>query len=78
MTDETPLPNPTPDLKHKIAFIIDNEVVEVLTTNEKLTAILLSEPTILDISKAELPGTGIIGYTYNPETNSFRAPEISL
>ena len=78
MTDETPLPNPTPDLRHKLAFVIDNEVVEVLTTNEKLAAILLSEPLILDVSKAELPGTGILGYTYIPETNSFRAPEISL
>lgn len=75
---EQELPTPTPDLTHKLAFIIDNQVVEVLTTHEKLTAILLSEPTILDVSKVEMPPTGLIGYTYNPETKTFRAPEITL
>ena len=34
----------------KIAFIIDGEVVELMNTTDRLAAILLSEPVIMDIT----------------------------
>lgn len=64
--------------KHKIAFVIDEEVVDVLHTDERLAAIFLSEPTILDVSDkfvvGEVPGVWI-GDTYDAETNNFIRPQ---
>jgi hypothetical protein len=36
-----------------IALVIDNEIVSVLNTDERLGAILLSTPQIIDISEAQ-------------------------
>ena len=44
----------------KIAFIIDGIVVDVLHTDDRLGAIFLSEPTIVDVSER---------YKDNPELN---------
>lgn len=35
---------------NKIAFIIDNVVVDILHTDDRLAAIMLSEPKIIDVS----------------------------
>lgn len=66
-TNEQP---PAPPIK--IAFIIDNQVVDVLHTDDRLGAIFLSEPVIVDVTdlfnenKMVLPGD-----TYDPETKTF-------
>ena len=50
----------------KIAFILDNTVIDVLHTDEKLGAIFLSEPTIIDVTdNYDLShGNLLIGYQY--------------
>jgi hypothetical protein len=54
----------------KLAFIIDNEVVEIMNTDNRLAAIFLSEPTIVEINEED----GIYpGMTYDKESNSFAA-----
>jgi len=67
---------PTPPIK--LAYIIDNEIVDILHTDQRLGAIMLSEPLIIDISEnfydEENRPTILIGATYSPETNSFTNP----
>ena len=62
---------------HKIAFIIDNEVVEVLHTEDRLAAILLSNPTILDVTNQVVTQQLEIapGLVYDLETNTFSLPK---
>jgi hypothetical protein len=56
----------------KIAFVIDNQVVDVLHTDDRLAAIFLSDPVTVDVSdlfdenKIVFPGD-----TYDPETKTF-------
>jgi hypothetical protein len=56
----------------KIAFVIDDQIVEVLHTNETLGAILLSNPTIVDISSVygDVTNNPGIGWIHNLEDNS--------
>jgi hypothetical protein len=67
MTEQPQLP------PHKLAFIIDGEVADVLHTDARLAAIFLSNPLIVDITEdnAVPAGKNIVGYGYNPETNVF-------
>jgi len=69
--------NNTP-LPIKIAFIIDGEVVDILHTQDRLAAILLSEPTIVDISDVKNDSNSDIypGWTYDATTNAFTPPGI--
>jgi hypothetical protein len=71
MSDNRPLP------PVKIAFVIDNEVVDVLHTDARLGAIFLSEPLILDVSdQAEgIAIQGLVGSSYDPATGVFTSPE---
>ena len=55
----------------RIALIIDNEVVDVLSCEERLGAILLSNPLIIDITERVLNEKINPGYFYNPESNTF-------
>lgn len=61
----------------KVAFVIDNEVVDVLHTDERLAAIFLSEPVIIDVTDLQRdPATAVaVGATYDPETKTFTSPE---
>ncbi len=61
----------------KIAFIIDNKVVELLNTDERISAILLSNPLIMDVTdRTNNPDEYVmVGSTYNPETNKFEYGE---
>jgi hypothetical protein len=63
---------------NKVAFIIDGEVVDILHTHDRLAAILLSEPTIVDITnvKSEANNDILPGYTYNAETKTFAPPAV--
>jgi hypothetical protein len=64
MTDETPTIPP-----RRVAFIIDNIIQDVLHTDERLAALFLSEPVIVDIT--EEPDHVNMGAHYDPETGSF-------
>jgi hypothetical protein len=58
----------------KIAFVIDGEVVDILHTDERLAAILLSEPKLVDITdKIDTEGIGsvIVGSSYNEDSDTF-------
>lgn len=69
------IPNPPV----KLAYIIDNEIVDILHTDERLGAIMLSKPLIIDISDnfydEENRPTILVGALYDPETNSFTNQE---
>jgi len=74
-TNEVAEPVELPPIK--IAFIIDNKVVELLNTDERISAILLSNPLILDVTE-KISNTDeyiMIGSTYNSETGSFEYGE---
>jgi len=58
---------------NKVAFIIDNQVVDIIHTDDRLAAIFLSEPLMVDVTDVE---DGVfISSTYNPETGVFTAPQ---
>ena len=50
----------------KIALILDDTVIDILHTNDKLGAIFLSEPTIIDVTdNYDVSHTHLlIGYQY--------------
>ena len=62
----------------KIAFIIDGEVVDILHTQDRLAAILLSDPTIVDITDVKNDSNSDIypGWTYDSTTKAFTPPVI--
>ena len=53
-----------------LAFIIDEEVVQIMGTDERLAAILLSDPLIVDVTNID-PAL-IMGKRYDVTTNSFK------
>jgi len=64
----------------KIAFVLDGQIVDILHTDERLSAIFLSNPIMVDITDnmVDSGGTAGIGSLYDPETNTFTlngAPE---
>lgn len=62
----------------KIAFIIDNKVVDILHTDERLGAIFLSEPVIVDVTdQFDSDGrttTAMVDAVYNPTTKTLTPP----
>ena len=64
------------DDRRQLAFIIDNEVVEILYTDERLSAIFLSNPVLRDITEQmKDPVENIwIGATYDPDTDTYKNP----
>lgn len=61
----------------KLAFIIDNRVVDIINTDNRLAAIFLSDPVVIDItemSKLE-NNTAFMNSTYDPSTGLFAVPE---
>ena len=53
-----------------LAFIIDGEIVQVLGTDERLAAILLSDPIIVDVTGIE-PSL-VTSANFDVTTNSFK------
>lgn len=51
----------------KIAFVIDDKVVDVIHTDERMASILLSEPTIVDATEwmKEHPGELLLDFTWD-------------
>jgi hypothetical protein len=54
----------------KIALIIDGEVVEMLHADERLAAIFLSNPTIVDVTDV-YTGTTFVNKSYDEATGVF-------
>ena len=57
-----------------ISFIIDGQIVETMRVHDKLAAILLSEPKIVDTTNLFLQP----GDLYNEETGKFTRPAQEL
>lgn len=55
----------------KIAFVIDNKVVDILHTDERLAAIMLSEPIIVNVTGENGQQIAQVEDSYDPETGSF-------
>jgi hypothetical protein len=56
----------------KIAFVIDNQVVDVLHTDDRLGAIFLSDPVTVDVSDLFYSNNMVLpGDTYDSETKTF-------
>ena len=57
-----------------IAFVIDNQIVDILYVNDALAAILTSNPIILNITKfienKSVLSRPAIGWIYNPDQNT--------
>lgn len=54
-----------------LAFVIDNKVVDVLHTDERLAAIFLSEPKVVDITPEDGIQQVFVDYTYDESSQSF-------
>jgi len=66
MTTETPRVIP-PNI---VAYVLDNEVVQTIHLDERMAAIVLSEPLVIDVT--ELGKQGVRnGDIYDPETGTF-------
>lgn len=55
----------------RVAFVLDNTVVDILNTDERLAAIFLSNPTVVEVTDYEDMTSVRVGSEYNPETNEF-------
>jgi hypothetical protein len=69
MSEDTVSNAPLPPVK--LAFIIDNEVVDVLHTDSRLASIFLSAPTVVDVTGEDGEQSVFIGWQYDPETKNF-------
>lgn len=63
---------------HKIAFIIDEEVIDVLYINERLAAILLSEPIIVNVTGDDGKQLADYGDIYDPTTQTFSRNSVEI
>ena len=71
MTENPTLP------PNKLAFVIDGDVVDVLHTDDRLAAIFLSQPTVVDVTalyEDNEAGFNIVAWKYNSEANEFTSP----
>lgn len=71
MTEVSGMPNDPKTLPPiKIAFILDGVVQDVLHTDERLAAIFLSQPIIVDVSHEyeDDPTKNLTNYAYDGET----------
>jgi hypothetical protein len=70
MTEKDPAPI-------KVAFILDNTVIDVMNTDDRWGAIFLSDPTMVDVSDLVKEGKPLIGGSYNPLTKQVIPVEIT-
>jgi hypothetical protein len=64
----------------RLAFVIDDQVVDVLHTDPRLAAIFLSDPVVLDVTDAtEVENSNVfVGAFYNPvEKKFYAAPQLT-
>lgn len=55
----------------KIAFILDDQVVDILHTDNRLASIFLSEPVIVDVTGEDGNSIAQVGDNYDAKTNTF-------
>ena len=55
----------------RIAFVIDGVVADVLNTDDRLAAIFLSQPKVVDVTEISQSEFITSGYLYNEELNTF-------
>lgn len=55
----------------RLAIVLDNVVQDCINTDERLAAIFLSNPTIIDITDKENQHRISVGSEYNPENGEF-------
>lgn len=72
MTEQPPVQ--IPDMPCKVAFVIDGKIVDILHTDERLGAIFLSNPTIVDVSETFSQGMAV-GWDYDGQTFTAPKPE---
>jgi hypothetical protein len=61
----------------KVAFIIDDVVIDIINTDDRWGAIFLSEPVAVDVTERVKAGLPIIGTIYNSVTKTFiEQPEL--
>lgn len=56
----------------EIVFILDGEIQDAIVAEERLAAILLSEPTIVDVTSID--PKPMLGWKYDSETKGFTNP----
>jgi hypothetical protein len=73
-TDNFKEPKPYHEEKkiYSIALVLDNEVQDILRTEERLWAMLMSNPVIVDITDNETRPQ--LNWEYNEETGEFTNP----
>ena len=59
----------------RIAFIIENKVVDILQTDERLAAIFLSQPEIINISSLEEKSFPSVDWKYDTLLEKFIPPK---
>ena len=61
----------------KVAFVLDGKIVDILHTDNRLAAIFLSEPLILDVTDLvdDAANNAYVGASYDPATGKFTLPE---
>ena len=57
----------------KLAIVIDNEVVDIMHTDGRFAAILLSNPVVVDVTPENIEDQlkTFVGDTYDPESGTF-------
>jgi hypothetical protein len=73
MTEENVIPVMPPI---KLAFVLDGEVVDVLHTDERLAAIFLSNPTVVNVTGVNGSQTAFVGDLYNQDNGTFIAKAV--
>ena len=72
---------PMSSMPVQLALIINNKVVDVIHTDERLSAIFLSNPTMIDVSDwysdPENVNKNLVDASYNQETQGFLLPSDS-
>jgi hypothetical protein len=66
-------------LPRRLAFILDGEVVETMSTDDRLGAIFLSQPLVLDITDRfdTMNAVGnVVGMHYDEDRDLFYIPVI--
>lgn len=54
----------------RVGFVIDNQLVDILHLEDRLAAVMLSKPVIVDLTE-DVTKMIKVGATYNPEDGSF-------
>lgn len=58
----------------KLALILDNTVVDILHTDDRLAAIFTSKPEIIDVTGPGGQPSVLLNATYDPLTGTFTNP----